>query len=259
MADRQEALRTFFTARADRELLKRLDPGAVPRHVAVIMDGNGRWAAKRNLPRAFGHRAGVKGTREAIAASIELGVEYLTLYSFSSENWRRSIEEVESLMDLFIEVLDREAANLDEKGVRVRLIGSPEGVPARTLDAFRRTEERTARNAGLVLAIALNYGGRLEITEAVRAIAREVAAGRVDPDAIDETLVSDRLYTAGMPDPDLVIRTSGEVRVSNFLLWQIAYAEIWVTSTLWPDFRRGDYLRAVVDYQKRSRRFGGRS
>jgi undecaprenyl diphosphate synthase len=259
MADRHEALRTFFTARADRELLKRLDLEAVPRHVAVIMDGNGRWAAKRNLPRAFGHRAGVKGTREAIAASIELGVEYLTLYSFSSENWRRSIEEVESLMDLFVEVLDKEAANLDEKGVCVRLIGSPEGVPARTLDAFRRTEERTAANTGLTLAIALNYGGRLEITEAVRTIARDAAAGHLDPDAIDEPLISDHLYTAGMPDPDLVIRTSGEVRVSNFLLWQIAYAEIWVTSVLWPDFRRGDYLRAVVDYQKRSRRFGGRS
>ncbi len=247
----------FFSARRDRELLERFDPASVPTHIAVIMDGNGRWAAKRGLPRIAGHRAGAKAVRETIAAALELGVGYLTIYSFSSENWRRPADEVSGLMTLFVEVLERELTNLERQGVRVKLIGSTEGVPQATLEAFRRTEDRTKALDRLTLLVALNYGGRGEIADAVRTIASDVASGVLDAAAVDEDLIADRLYTAGIPDPDLVIRTSGEMRVSNFLLWQIAYSEIWVTSTLWPDFRRGDLLRAVVDYQGRTRRFGG--
>lgn len=247
----------FFSARRDRELLERFDPASVPTHIAVIMDGNGRWAAKRGLPRIAGHRAGAKAVRETIAAALELGVGYLTIYSFSSENWRRPADEVSGLMTLFVEVLERELTNLERQGVRVKLIGSTEGVPQATLEAFRRTEDRTKALDRLTLLVALNYGGRGEIADAVRTIASDVASGVLDAAAVDEDLISDRLYTSGIPDPDLVIRTSGEMRVSNFLLWQIAYSEIWVTSTLWPDFRRGDLLRAVVDYQGRTRRFGG--
>lgn len=221
------------------------------------MDGNGRWASRRGLPRVAGHRAGVKPIREAIATSIELGIPYLTLYSFSSENWRRPSDEVHSLMDLFVEVLERELDNLQKQDVRVRVIGRAEGMPELTMEAFRRTEERTIDNDTLTLSIALNYGGRTELTDATKAIARKVASGDLTVEAIDEEVVSAHLYTAGVPDPDLVIRTSGEMRVSNFLLWQIAYSELWVTSVLWPDFKRYDLLRAVVDFQKRTRRFGG--
>lgn len=253
------SLEAFFTTKADRALLDRFDPRQTPAHVAVIMDGNGRWAAKRGLPRLFGHRAGAKAVRESIAACLELGIRYLTIYSFSSENWRRSREEVDGLMSLFVEVLEAEMDDLMERSVRVLLIGSEAGVPEATLDAFRRAEEKTADNDSLTLVVALNYGGRLEITEAVRQLAREVAAGDLDPDAISEDTVAAHLYTHALPDPDLLIRTSGEMRISNFLLWQIAYSELWVTSTLWPDFRRGDMLKAVVDYQGRTRRFGGRS
>ncbi len=259
MPPTRASLDTFFTARSDRDLIARLEIDAVPRHVAVIMDGNGRWAAKRGLPRIAGHRAGTKAVRETIAAAIELGVEYLTVYSFSSENWRRTEEEVAGLMGLFVEVLERELENLQRLGVRVRVIGSESGVPSVTMDAFRRTERATAGNTGLTFLVALNYGGRAEITDAVRSIAEACADGRLQPDEIDERLIADHLYTTGVPDPDLVVRTSGELRVSNFLLWQLAYSELWVTAVLWPDFRRGDLLRAVIDFQKRQRRFGGRS
>lgn len=255
---RRAALEAFFRSRTDRELLGRLDVAQMPQHVAIIMDGNGRWAAKRALPRQLGHKAGAKAVREAIGTCLELGVRYLTLYSFSSENWRRSAEEVNALMSLFVEVLEAEMDNLMSKRVRVVLIGSENGVPERTMSAFRDAERQTAGNDRLTLVVALNYGGRLELADAVRSIARDVAQGRLDPDDITEQTVADHLYTRALPDPDLLIRTSGEMRVSNFLLWQIAYSELWVTSVLWPDFRRGDLLRAVVDFQHRSRRFGGR-
>lgn len=258
MPPTRASLERFFTTRADRATLAKLDLSAVPRHVAVIMDGNGRWAAKRGLPRIAGHQAGAKAVRESIVACIELGIEYLTVYSFSSENWRRSTEEVSGLMGLFVEVLERELDNLQRMRVRVRVIGREEGIPKATMDAFRRTETSTASNAALTLLVALNYGGRAEITDAARAIARDVLSGTLDPAEIDEDAVSNRLYTAGIPDPDLIVRTSGELRVSNFLLWQLAYAELYATGVLWPDFKRGDMLRAVVDYQKRARRFGGR-
>jgi len=248
----------FFTSARGRALLQRLDPGRTPSHVAIIMDGNGRWAAARGLPRAAGHRAGAKAIEEAIAAAIESGVRYLTLYSFSTENWNRPKDEVSSLMGLFVEVLKAKLGDLMEWGVRVRVIGRLEEMPMRTADAFRAAMATTADNEKLDLVIALNYGGRTEIVDAARDLARDVAAGTVDPDSIDEDLFASRLYTAGVPDPDLLIRTSGELRISNFLLWQIAYSELYVTDTLWPDFGRDDLLEAIVDYQGRERRFGGR-
>ena len=257
MPPKQRSLREHFSGKRAAALLDELDLRTVPRHVAIIMDGNGRWASKRGLPRLAGHRAGAKAVREAIASSIELGISYLTVYSFSSENWTRPSDEVFGLMRLFVEVLERELANLERMHVRVLVIGDLDAVPADTADAFRRCVARTAQNEGLTLVVALNYGGRTEIVEAARMLANDVAAGRMGADDIDEESFASHLATAGIPDPDLVIRTSGELRVSNFLLWQIAYSELWVTSVLWPDFSRTDLLRAVVDYEKRSRRFGG--
>ncbi len=238
-------------------LLDEFDAARTPTHVAVIMDGNGRWAAKRGLPRLAGHSAGAKAVREIIASAIELEVSYLTIYSFSSENWNRPDDEVTGLMRLFVEVLERELTNLNRMNVRVAVIGRQEGVPAHTRDAFERVVASTEKNDGLTLVVALNYGAREEITSAVRSIADDVAAGRMSLTDVTESMVGDRLYTAQIPDPDLVIRTSGEMRLSNFLLWQAAYSELWVTATLWPDFSRADFLRAVVDYEHRDRRFGG--
>ena len=247
----------FFASPRGRGLLARLDTDRVPSHVAVIMDGNGRWAAKRGLPRVAGHRAGAKAIEEAIASAIECGVRYLTLYSFSTENWSRPRDEVSALMGLFIEVLGAKMSDLMDQGVRVRVIGRLDEMPPRTAEAFRGAMRRTAGNDVLDLLIALNYGGRAELTDAARCIADDVASGMLDPADVDEAAVVARLYTAGVPDPELLIRTSGEVRISNFLLWQIAYSEIIVTDTLWPDFGRDDLLEAIVDYQGRERRFGG--
>jgi undecaprenyl diphosphate synthase len=257
VASTSESRLEFFRTRRERELLEAFDPARTPGHVAVIMDGNGRWASRRGLPRIAGHRAGVKAVREAIVSAIELGVRYLTVYSFSSENWRRPADEVTGLMSLFVEVLDREVDSLMEQDVKVRVIGRRDGLPEATASAFLRAEQRTADNGTLTLVVALDYGGRMEIADAARAIAREAAAGRLDPETVDEDVVASNLTTVGIPDPDLLVRTSGEMRVSNFLLWQIAYSEIWVTPTLWPAFKRYDFLRAVVDYQRRDRRFGG--
>lgn len=258
MAPTADSIAAFFTSKRDRELLPQLDPGRVPRHVAIIMDGNGRWATRHGLPRLAGHRAGAKALRETILAATELGIGYLTVYSFSSENWRRPRDEVSGLMRLFVEVLERELDSLQRTNVRLRVLGRPEGMPDATLASFRRAEQRTAANDGLVLIVALNYGGRQELADAARALALDAAAGRLDPDSIDETALGAHLYLPDVPDPELVIRTSGELRVSNFLLWQIAYSELWITAVLWPDFSRHDLLRAVVDFQRRDRRFGGR-
>jgi len=248
----------FFSGKRSSALLAEFEPQRTPAHVAVIMDGNGRWAEKRGLPRLTGHAAGAKAVRELIAASIELGISYLTIYSFSSENWSRPKDEVSGLMSLFVEVLERELENLQRMHVRVRVIGDMSGLPDSTAAAFRRCVENTSSNQGMTLVVALNYGARTDLTAATRAVAVAVQAGELSVDAIDEQAISAHLSTAGIPDPDLVIRTSGEMRVSNFLLWEIAYSELWVTATLWPDFRRSDLLRAVVDFQKRRRRFGGR-
>jgi undecaprenyl diphosphate synthase len=249
---------TFFKNKRAAALLSEFDASSSPAHVAIIMDGNGRWAAKRGLPAVAGHSAGAKAVREVIAASIEIGIDYLTIYSFSSENWNRPEDEVSGLMRLFIEVLEREVNNLMRMNVRVQVIGMMDELPTATREAFERVCARTANNSGLTLVVALNYGARAEILAAARALAADAAAGTLDPASIDETVFSARLATADLPDPDLLIRTSGEWRISNFLLWQIAYSELWITSVLWPDFNRTDLLRAVVDYEKRDRRFGGR-
>jgi undecaprenyl diphosphate synthase len=247
----------FFDSPRGRDLYARLDTAHVPAHVAVIMDGNGRWAAKRVLPRIAGHRAGAKAIEEVISSAIECGVRYLTLYSFSTENWSRPRDEVTALMGLFVEVLNAKMPDLMEQRVRVRVIGRLDEMPARTAEAFRDAMADTAGNDVLDLIIALNYGGRAEIADAARSIATDIASGTLEVGDVDEEAVAARLYTAGVPDPELLVRTSGEMRLSNFLLWQIAYSEIVVVDTLWPDFGRDDLLEAVVEYQGRERRFGG--
>ncbi len=258
MSPEPNSMRAFFAEKDGGDQLTRLDVETVPRHVAIIMDGNGRWASKRGLPRIAGHRAGAKAIRETIAASIELGVEVLTIYSFSSENWNRSSDEVSGLMTLFVEVLNKELKNLQKMNVRVQVAGRLDGLPDATADAFENCVRRTAENTALTLVVALNYGGRQEIVDAVRALVKDVGDGHLSPEMIDETTIAAHLYTAGLPDPDLVIRTSGEIRISNFLLWQIAYSEIVVIDTLWPDFDRVSLLEAILEFQTRNRRFGGR-
>ncbi len=232
------------------------DQPETPRHIAVIMDGNGRWAKERGLPRREGHRAGAESVREVMEACKELGVEYLTLYAFSSENWNRPESEVEALMGLLDRFLDEKAKDLDKQNVRLRAIGQLEKLPEKTRARLERIEKRTAGNDSMTLVLALSYGAREEITAAARSLAADAAAGRIDPADIDCKLFSSRLQTAGIPDPDLLIRTSGELRVSNFLLWQISYSEIVIVKKFWPDFRQGDLFDAVAEYRNRSRRFG---
>lgn len=233
-----------------------LDMQRVPRHVAVIMDGNGRWAQARGLDRGEGHKAGVAAVRELITTCNDLGVRYLTIYSFSTENWKRPASEVTGLMDLFAKVMGREIDGLDAEHVRIELLGRVQDLPLATRTIFKQAAKRTAANQGMTLAIAVNYGSRAEIVDACRGIAADVAAGKLEPADIDDALVSSRLYTADMPDPDLLIRTSGEFRLSNYLLWQLAYAEFYVSDVLWPDFDRYELLRALLSYQRRDRRFG---
>jgi undecaprenyl diphosphate synthase len=238
------------------DLRRRVMARPVPRHVAVIMDGNGRWATSRGLPRVAGHGEGVKAVRSIVRTAGELGVEFLTLYAFSSENWQRPHQEVSTLMALLERSIERELPELMERNVRFRMIGRPEGVPPRVGERIRRLVDTTAANTGLTLLMAFNYGGRDELVDAVRTIAREVQRGALRPEDIDEVRVSRALYTDGIPDPDLLIRTSGELRLSNFLLWQVAYTELWMTSTLWPDFGAREFCLAVADFQQRDRRFG---
>jgi undecaprenyl diphosphate synthase len=237
-------------------LLRELDPARLPRHVAVIMDGNGRWAAKKRLPRIAGHRAGADAVRRTVESAARLGLECLTLYAFSTENWKRPRFEIRALMDLLVEYLRKELHSLKENNIQFRMIGRSEELHLSVLEQIRKAELATFQNTGLRLNIALNYGGRAEIVDAFRALACEVAAGRLNPAEINEETIHNNLYTNTLPDPDLLIRTSGEMRVSNFLLWQIAYAEIHVTSTLWPDFSDRDLLLALTEYQKRDRRYG---
>lgn len=239
--------------------LDALDTGAVPVHIAVIMDGNGRWAQQRGLSRSEGHKAGVKGVREVITTCNDLGVKYLTIYSFSTENWNRPKKEVAGLMTLFADTLMKELKGLCDNNVRLVLLGRPEDLPKKTREVFENGIDATKDDNGMTLAIAVNYGGRQEIGDAVRTLARRVEAGELAAKDIDDDMIASELYTAhfDVPDPDLLIRTSGESRVSNFLLWQIAYSEIYVTETLWPDFSRYELLRAIIDFQGRTRRFGG--
>jgi undecaprenyl diphosphate synthase len=230
--------------------------GAVPAHVAIIMDGNGRWAGRRRLPRPFGHHAGMTAVREAVEGSIDAGVRVLTLFAFSQENWQRPAGEIDALMALLEEYIAREARALCDRGVAVRVLGMLDRLPAGPRDAVSRIEAETRGGQALALNLCISYSSRAEIVRAARRLAERAAAGALDPAAIDERAVAAELYTAPWPDPDLLIRTSGEMRISNFLLWQLAYAEMYVTPVLWPDFTRRDLFQAILAYQGRNRRFG---
>ncbi len=242
---------------SEETLKTRLDPSRMPRHVAIIMDGNGRWALRRGMPRAYGHRAGVESLRDIVRVSSEIGLKVLTVYAFSTENWKRPREEIDVLMNLLVEYLHKEIDELCRNNVKVRAIGKIEELPAHARRAVAIAHERTESCTGLIFNIALNYGGRMELVEAVRAISAKVARNELSPDDIGQEAISNHLYTAGQPDPDLLIRPSGDYRVSNFLLWQLAYTEFWLTDVMWPDFRRIHLLQALVDFQRRQRRFGG--
>jgi undecaprenyl diphosphate synthase len=241
----------------ERSLLRAIDFARLPRHVAIIMDGNGRWAKLRHKRRVEGHRAGIAAVRDVVETSARLGLQVLTLYAFSVENWKRPKSEVSTLMGLLKRYLRMELDSLLRNNIRFQVIGRIGELPTDVQEELERGMVRTRTSTGLLFNIALNYGGRAEITDAVRRLIGDVLANGRDPAHIDEETLSSYLYTAGQPDPDLLIRTSGELRISNFLLWQIAYSEIWVTDVLWPDFRRRHLLQAIADYQKRERRYGG--
>jgi undecaprenyl diphosphate synthase len=234
----------------------KIDKNKLPRHIAIIMDGNGRWARKRRLPKMLGHRQGVKTVETVLKACKELGIKILTLYVFSTENWKRPKKEVSALMRLMEEYLDRELEKLQKEGVRLHVMGRIDRFPPSLQLKLRKAETSTRNNKAIILNLAIGYGARTEIVDACRNITNDVLANRLKPAQIDEKVFSDNLYTKGLQDPDLLIRTSGEMRVSNFLLWQISYAEIYVTNTFWPDFRKRDLEKAILAYQKRERRFG---
>lgn len=243
---------------AEPALLRRYRLGPnLPRHIAIIMDGNGRWARKRSLPRSAGHRRGIETVRMAVDLCGRLGIETLTLYAFSTENWRRPPLEVKLLMNLLAHFLKGEVANLRKNNVRLKAIGRLDHLPSGCRKELARTEKALASCTGLQLVLALSYSGRADLTDAVRSIARDARKGALAPGAVDEALISSRLSTAGLPEVDLIIRTSGEMRISNFLLWELAYSELYVTKTLWPDFAEKDLAAALRDFQGRSRRFGG--
>jgi undecaprenyl diphosphate synthase len=228
----------------------------LPRHVAIIMDGNGRWAQARGLPRIQGHQKGVDTIREIVRAASDLGVSYLTLYAFSKENWARPKDEVSFLMQLLGHYLDAELKEITKKNLRFNAIGRIQDLPGPVQEKLKNNIEATRNNTGMMLTLALSYSSRLEIIEAVKRLCQKVLAGQLSADQIDESTLSNELHTAGMPDPDLLIRTSGELRISNFLLWQISYTELYVTEKYWPDFTKEDFFLAIQDYQKRERRFG---
>lgn len=234
-----------------------LKEGRIPRHVAIIMDGNGRWAKSRGLPRAAGHHAGMKAVKRITQAADRLGVEFLTMYAFSTENWKRPKAEVEFLMKLPQEFLSIELEELIENNVQVKMMGVPDLLPDFTLEAIGEAVRRTEHNTGLVLNFAMNYGSRLEIVEAARTLARRAAAGELDPDDITEEIFQQSLFSGALPDPDLLIRTSGELRLSNFMLWQLAYSEFCFSDVYWPEFSETHFHEAIRDYQRRARRYGG--
>jgi undecaprenyl diphosphate synthase len=246
------------TRTSEADLLSQIDLKRLPQHIAIIMDGNGRWAKRRRLPRIAGHRAGIRAVRQVVEACARLGVRCLTLYAFSVENWKRPRTEVKLLMNLLREYLKKEIPELNRHNIRFGAIGRISSLPPSVQKDLRTTIEKTRANSGLRLTLALNYGGRAELIDAVRDLATHLQRdGALDVDAITEDELSRHLYTHDLPDPDLLIRTSGEMRLSNFLLWQVAYCEIWVTDTLWPDFKEQDLFRAVADFQRRERRYGG--
>ena len=245
------------TELAETNLLVQIDLDRLPQHIAVIMDGNGRWAKRRHLPRIAGHRAGISAVRQAVEACARLGVPCLTLYAFSVENWKRPHTEIKLLMNLLREYLKKEIGELNRQNIRLGVIGRIQELPKPVLQDLQNALDGTRQNTGLRLTLALNYGARAELVDAVRELLAHAAGNGALP--VDEAMLSAHLYTRDLPDPDLLIRTSGELRVSNFLLWQIAYAELWVTETLWPDFTQKDLFQAIIDYQKRERRYGGLS
>lgn len=233
-----------------------LDKNTLPRHIAIIMDGNGRWAKSQSMPRVFGHRNGVKAVREVTEASAELGIKYLTLYAFSKENWKRPRKEVNMLMKLFVSTVSKELSTLNKNNIRLKAIGDLESLPADTLAALNNAIESTKDNNHMTLSLALNYSGRWELTEMTKSVAKDISNGTLKPDEISEESIISRLKTSGTPDPELMIRTSGEHRISNFLLWQLSYAELVFSDVLWPDFRKEELYKCILEYQRRERRFG---
>lgn len=253
----EQKLREYFADAPGDISLDDVDLQRIPCHVSFIMDGNGRWAQARGLARPEGHAAGVDSLREAVTTSVRLGVDVLSAYAFSTENWRRPQEEVDLLMHLFATTLIQELPLFHQENVRLRFLGDIESLPQQTCDVFRHGLDETADHDGMTFALAVNYGARAELVRAARLLATDVADGTIALDALDEQALADRLYTKGLPDPELLIRTSGELRLSNFLLWQLAYTELYVTDIFWPDFTKWEYLRAIRAFQGRGRRFGG--
>jgi len=241
----------------EKKLLARIDRTRLPRHIAIIMDGNGRWAQRRGMPRIYGHRAGVEALREIVKQCVELEIKSLTAYAFSTENWKRPQKEINTLMDLLIEYFHKDIDDLCANDIKINPIGRLQDLPSAVRKVVLSAKERSRDNKGLILNLALSYGSRSELVGAVRAIAEKAVNGELTPQEIDESTVAAYLYTAGQADPDLLIRPAGDCRLSNFLLWQMAYTEFWLTPVLWPDFRRVHLLRAIVDFQGRERRFGG--
>ena len=241
----------------EAKLMASLNRKKLPQHIAIIMDGNGRWAMRQRLPRSSGHKAATEAIRSAVELCGELDIQALTLYTFSAENWKRPGWEVKALMNLLLDQLEKQTPELNENNVQLKAVGDIGGLPPKIVDRLNRSIDTMANNTGLILNLALNYGGRQEIISALRSIIAEVSEGKLNVNDIDEDVFSQYLYTSGLPDPDLLIRTGGEMRISNFLLWQLAYTEIHVTNVLWPDFRKRDMLQALLSYQKRERRFGG--
>lgn len=246
-----------WLSRKDRQQPVEISPDNIPQHVAIIMDGNGRWAKRRGLPRVMGHQNGMKAVKRATIAADELGVKYLTMYAFSTENWIRPKEEVDYLMRLPVEFLAIELDELIEKNVQVRMMGIVDALPSHTRKAMEEAVSRTKENTGLILNFALNYGGRKEIEDCMRDIGKDIQSGILSPEKITADLIDSRLLSGGLPDPDLLIRTSGEMRLSNFMLWQIAYSELWFTDVYWPEFDKEHLEQAVAEYQRRTRRYGG--
>lgn len=242
---------------SEEELRSRIDKKKLPKHIAIIMDGNGRWADRQNLPRIAGHRAGIEAVHDAVELCGELNIQILTLYAFSAENWKRPPMEISALMRLLLEQLRERTPELNEKNVKLRVIGDVSRLPRRVAYELDRSIDMTKNNTGLVLNLALSYGGRQEIVKAVRAVIDDVLNNKLKKEELNEDVFSRYLDTGGMPDPDMIIRTSGEKRLSNFLLWQCAYSELYITDVLWPDFRKKHLLLAILDYQQRQRRFGG--
>lgn len=253
----KDKLASYFKDAPEGISLVDVDVTRIPGHVSIIMDGNGRWAQARGLDRSRGHVAGVDSLRETVTTSVRLGLDVLSVYAFSTENWKRPQEEVNMLMHLFATTLLHELPLFHQENVRLRFFGDLDALPKETRDVFQQGLDETASNTGMTFALAVNYGSRAEIARAARNLAQRAAAGQLDPQSIDERTLASELYTQGLPDPDLLIRTSGELRLSNYLLWQLAYTEFYVTPTLWPDFDRWEFLRAVHAFQGRKRRFGG--